>query len=64
MNLNCLPAESIVNVSKYMVSELDFQIDGYCEPFCGMLGVYRHVPKLWGKDGESTAEKGGGRNYL
>ena len=23
-----------------------FQIKGYCEPFCGMLGVYQHIPDL------------------
>ena len=25
----------------------DYEIQGYCEPFCGMLGVYRHIPKLF-----------------
>lgn len=24
-----------------------FEIKGYCEPFCGMLGVYRHIPDLF-----------------
>jgi DNA adenine methylase len=24
-------------------------IEGYCEPFCGMLGVYRHIPKFFKK---------------
>ena len=24
-----------------------FQIKGYCEPFCGMLGVYQHIPALF-----------------
>lgn len=23
------------------------KIRGYCEPFCGMLGVYRHIPELF-----------------
>lgn len=23
------------------------KIKGYCEPFCGMLGVYQHIPKLF-----------------
>jgi len=22
----------------------DYKLKGYCEPFCGMLGVYRHMP--------------------
>jgi DNA adenine methylase len=24
-----------------------FAIKGYCEPFCGMLGVYQHIPELF-----------------
>jgi hypothetical protein len=24
-----------------------FDINGYCEPFCGMLGVYQHLPDLF-----------------
>ena len=27
--------------------EYDFAIKGYCEPFCGMLGVYQHIPELF-----------------
>jgi DNA adenine methylase len=27
-------------------NEFDFVIKGYCEPFCGMLGVYQHIPEL------------------
>ena len=27
--------------------ESGFIVKGYCEPFCGMLGVYRHIPKLF-----------------
>jgi site-specific DNA-adenine methylase len=30
-------------------------IKGYCEPFCGMLGVYQHIPNLLGKDLEYIA---------
>lgn len=26
--------------------ECDRKIVGYCEPFCGMLGVYQHIPPL------------------
>jgi len=25
-------------------------IEGYCEPFCGMLGVYKHIPKIYGNN--------------
>lgn len=28
--------------------DFDFKIKGYCEPFCGMLGVYTHIPSLFG----------------
>jgi site-specific DNA-adenine methylase len=24
-----------------------FELKGYCEPFCGMLGVYQHIPELF-----------------
>ena len=27
--------------------DIDFTIRGYCEPFCGMLGVYQHIPELF-----------------
>jgi site-specific DNA-adenine methylase len=30
------------------ISEAEnFYIKGYCEPFCGMLGVYQHIPDLF-----------------
>jgi len=29
-------------------NSFDFAIKGYCEPFCGMLGVYQHIPELLG----------------
>jgi site-specific DNA-adenine methylase len=36
-------AEEIVkNVQDYLP-----YVKGYCEPFCGMLGVYRHIPTLF-----------------
>lgn len=28
-------------------NEHGISIKGYCEPFCGMLGVYRHIPELF-----------------
>ena len=30
-------------ISESVVEYLPY-IKGYCEPFCGMLGVYRHIP--------------------
>ena len=35
-----------------------FIIRGYCEPFCGMLGVYRHLPGLLGKQEEIEYKAG------
>jgi hypothetical protein len=37
-------AESIYKKSKKYIN--NNTIRGYCEPFCGMLGVYQHIPKL------------------
>jgi site-specific DNA-adenine methylase len=38
---------SVINNYIYQYSEYseysDYSIKGYCEPFCGMLGVYQHV---------------------
>ena len=25
----------------------EIEIKSYCEPFCGMLGVYQHIPELF-----------------
>lgn len=36
-------AEVINTISK----DSNMPIKGYCEPFCGMLGVYQHIPKLY-----------------
>ena len=44
-------AQVIYNVSK----DSKMNIKGYCEPFCGMLGVYQHIPNLLGKDLEYIA---------
>lgn len=41
-------AEIIYNKSMDISEEENFEIKGYCEPFCGMLGVYRHIPDLFG----------------
>ena len=37
----------IVDTSLDIEDEYDFKIKGYCEPFCGMLGVYQHIPELF-----------------
>jgi DNA adenine methylase len=44
-------AEVIVDRSKDIAEEEGFEINGYCEPFCGMLGVYRHIPELLREEG-------------
>ena len=40
-------AEIIVDTSTDLAEETGFDIKGYCEPFCGMLGVFRHIPELF-----------------
>ena len=37
-------AEIIVDTSLDIAEDENWEIKGYCEPFCGMLGVYRHIP--------------------
>jgi DNA adenine methylase len=49
-------AETIYNVSK----KIQIPIRGYCEPFIGMCGVYKHIPELF-KDQE-LEYKGGDSN--
>ena len=44
-------AEIIVDESIDIAEEEGFEIKGYCEPFCGMLGVYRHIPELFEEEG-------------
>lgn len=43
-------AEVIVDLSVEISNEENFKIRGYCEPFCGMLGVYRHIPGTFEED--------------
>lgn len=40
-------AETIYMVSTIIEDYSSFKIKGYCEPFCGMLGVYQHIPHLF-----------------
>ena len=37
----------IYDVSLDIEDKYEFNLKGYCEPFCGMLGVYRNIPKLF-----------------
>ena len=49
-------AEIIVDTSLEIAEDEDFDIAGYCEPFCGMLGVYRHIPELFEEEGYDDLE--------
>jgi DNA adenine methylase len=40
-------AEIIYDKSIDIIENENFEIKGYCEPFCGMLGVYRHIHELF-----------------
>jgi DNA adenine methylase len=44
-------SQVIVSESMDMAGWEGMRIKGYCEPFCGMLGVYRHVPDLYTEEG-------------
>ena len=39
--------KEIAKIISEKVGEMDIEINGYCEPFCGMLGVYQHIPELF-----------------
>jgi site-specific DNA-adenine methylase len=54
-------AEIIVDTSLEIAEDNRFEIEGYCEPFCGMLGVYQHIPELFESEGcepEGCEEEG------
>jgi DNA adenine methylase len=40
--------KTISNIIYQKTLESNIEIKGYCEPFCGMLGVYQHIPQLFG----------------
>lgn len=40
-------ADIIYKTSIEISDKENFRIEGYTEPFCGMLGVYRHIPELF-----------------
>ena len=50
-NLGKKLAEIIVDRTVTRTKGGGFTVEGYCEPFCGMLGVYRHVPALFEERG-------------
>lgn len=41
-------ADVIFDESVDIEEDYNFNIKGYCEPFCGMLGVYRHIHDMFG----------------
>ncbi len=55
-------AEIIVEESISISDEEDFEIKGYCEPFCGMLGVYQHIPELFREEKFHLKYKAGDTN--
>jgi len=40
-------AEEIYDWSLGYEEQTGIKLKGYCEPFCGMLGVYQHIPALF-----------------
>lgn len=55
-------ANLIVNESISISDDENFEIKGYCEPFCGMLGVYKHIPALFQNEGLDITYKAGDTN--
>ena len=55
-------ASIIVKESINIAEDENFQITGYCEPFCGMLGVYKHVPELFISEDLCLSYKAGDTN--
>lgn len=41
-------AKIIVEETADICDEYNFTVKGYCEPFCGMLGVYQNIPSYLG----------------
>jgi len=55
-------AQHIYNISNEIELENGFVIQGYCEPFCGMMGVYNHIPELFKKHKPKLKYEAGDRN--
>lgn len=45
-----------------IIEDEGWEIKGYCEPFCGMLGVYQHIPELFEEEGLKLKYKAGDTN--
>ena len=53
-----------LKIAKVIISNLnkdwiDKFIIGYCEPFCGMLGVYKHIYQLFEHNNNTISYKAG-----
>lgn len=55
-------ANIIFEESTLIEQEENFVIRGYCEPFCGMLGVYRYIPVLFQDHKPKLKYKAGDQN--
>jgi DNA adenine methylase len=55
-------AKIIYEESNDIEDEYEFTIKGYCEPFCGMLGVYQHIPDLFKENVSKLNYKAGDMN--
>ena len=53
----------IKNVCDILEKENKIEIKGYCEPFCGMMGVYQHIPGIFEKHKPKLKFKAGDRNH-
>ena len=58
-------ADIISKKTKEIEESEDFKVVGYCEPFCGMMGVYQYIPELFEKHIPKLKYQAGDRNpYL
>lgn len=58
-------SDTIYNISKKIETDEDFTILGYCEPFCGMMGVYQYIPDIFKNNKPKLRYQAGDRNpYL
>jgi site-specific DNA-adenine methylase len=55
-------ADVIKEVYDVVKQSKGFNLKGYCEPFCGMLGVYRHIPDLFSDHKPKLTYKAGDVN--
>lgn len=55
-------AQVIYDVTTEYERKNGIKFKGYCEPFCGMLGVYQHIPGLFSRHSPSLKYIAGDRN--